>query len=80
MYPTNIKIDIFTANRLAPAILFSTRLSMAARRSARKAFSWACSSLVGEPASYGSDHSEVEYITGGSVEDIKGDMFQISVP
>ena len=71
---------ILTANRRALAILFSTRLSMASLMSLKKALSCASSSRVGAPVSYGNDQSDVEYITGGSELDIRGLMFQISVP
>jgi len=71
---------VLTANRRALAILFSTRLSMASLKSLKKALSCASSSRVGAPVSYGSDQSDVEYITGGSELDIRGLMFQISVP
>jgi len=71
---------ILTANRRALAILFSTRLSMASLKSLKKALSCASSSRVGAPVSYGNDQSDVEYITGGSELDIRGLMFQISVP
>jgi len=71
---------ILTANRRALAILFSTRFSMASLKSLKKALSCASSSRVGAPVSYGNDQSDVEYITGGSELDIRGLMFQISVP
>jgi hypothetical protein len=72
--------QILTTNRRALAILFSTRLSMASLKSLKKALSCASSSRVGAPVSYGNDQSDVEYITGGSELDIRGLMFQISVP
>lgn len=66
-----------TANLLALAILFSMRLSIACRKSLRSSLSWACSKRTGAPASYGMDHRDTVYMTGGCAELINGEMFHI---
>ncbi|VVC90096.1 unnamed protein product [Leptidea sinapis] len=78
-YPTFPYAGIIklTANRLALAILFSMRLSIAWRRSRKSSRSCASSNRTGAPASKGMDHRDTVYITGGCGELIRGEIFQI---